>query len=144
MEKYLSTLILGILLLVISILSLFVGAIDIDLGELLSGGGGMELKIFLLSRIPRLLALLCTGVGMSVAGLIRKTSRTLVTSVMSVREEQIVSIYRNVYVAMGTTPIQYYLNCWKPLKTTKLQRTAWNGRSVNVAKAEKICCMVQG
>lgn len=70
MEKYLSTLILGILLLVISILSLFVGAIDIDLGELLSGGGGMELKIFLLSRIPRLLALLCTGVGMSVAGLI--------------------------------------------------------------------------
>ena len=70
MEKYLSTLILGILLLVISILSLFVGAIDIDLGELLSGGSGMELKIFLLSRIPRLLALLCTGVGMSVAGLI--------------------------------------------------------------------------
>lgn len=70
MEKYLSTLILGILLLVISILSLFVGAIDIDLGELLSGGDGMELKIFLLSRIPRLLALLCTGVGMSVAGLI--------------------------------------------------------------------------
>ena len=39
--------------------------------------------------------------------LIRKTSRTLVTLVMSVREEQIVSIYRNVYVAMGdyTHPI---------------------------------------
>ena len=30
----------------------------------------MELKIFLLSRIPRLLAILCTGVGMSVSGLI--------------------------------------------------------------------------
>lgn len=30
----------------------------------------MELKIFLLSRIPRLLAILCTGIGMSVAGLI--------------------------------------------------------------------------
>ena len=44
--------------------------IDIDLGELLFGGEGMELKIFLLSRIPRLLAILCTGVGMSVAGLI--------------------------------------------------------------------------
>ena len=30
----------------------------------------MEMKIFLLARIPRLLAILCTGVGMSVAGLI--------------------------------------------------------------------------
>ena len=58
------------MLLIISIWSLFVGVIDIDLGELLFGGEGMELKIFLLSRIPRLLAILCTGVGMSVAGLI--------------------------------------------------------------------------
>ena len=24
----------------------------------------------------------------------------------------------------ATKPIQYYLNCWKSLKTTKLQRTA--------------------
>lgn len=30
----------------------------------------MELKIFLLARLPRLLAILCTGIGMSVAGLI--------------------------------------------------------------------------
>ena len=44
--------------------------IDIDLNTLLSVGDGMELKIFLLSRIPRLLAILCTGVGMSVSGLI--------------------------------------------------------------------------
>lgn len=55
---------------IISILSLFVGAADIDLNMLLSGGDGMELQIFLLARIPRLLAILCTGVGMSVAGLI--------------------------------------------------------------------------
>ena len=61
---------MGTLLLIISVCSLFVGAIDINLGELLLGGEGMELKIFLLSRIPRLLAILCTGVGMSVAGLI--------------------------------------------------------------------------
>ena len=54
----------------IYILSLFVGVTDIDLNTLLSGGDGMELKIFLLARIPRLLAILCTGVGMSVAGLI--------------------------------------------------------------------------
>lgn len=69
-KKYLSTILLGNALLIISILSLFVGAIDIDLNTLLSGGDGMEMKIFLLSRIPRLLAVLCTGVGMSVAGLI--------------------------------------------------------------------------
>ena len=69
-KKYLSTLFLGSLLLVISVLSLFIGVIDIDMNTLLFGGDGMELKIFLLARIPRLLAILCTGVGMSVSGLI--------------------------------------------------------------------------
>ena len=54
----------------VSILSLFVGVIDIDLNTLFSGGDDMGMKIFLLARIPRLLAILCTGVGMSVAGLI--------------------------------------------------------------------------
>ena len=61
---------MGTLLVIISIWSLFVGVIDVDLNTLLFGGDGMELKIFLLARIPRLLAILCTGVGMSVAGLI--------------------------------------------------------------------------
>lgn len=61
---------LGTALLILSMISLFVGVIDIDLGNLVSGGEGMELKIFLLSRIPRLLAILCTGIGMSVSGLI--------------------------------------------------------------------------
>ena len=69
-RKYLSTIILAILLLILSICSLFVGVMDIDLQTLLSGNDGMELKIFLLSRVPRLLAILCTGIGMSVAGLI--------------------------------------------------------------------------
>ena len=69
-KKYLSTIILATSVLVISFLSLFVGVTDIDLNTLLFGGEGMELKIFLLARIPRLLAILCTGVGMSVAGLI--------------------------------------------------------------------------
>ena len=64
------TLVLILLLLVLSAGSLFVGATDIDLRTLLSGADPMELKIFLLGRIPRLLAILCTGVGMSVAGLI--------------------------------------------------------------------------
>lgn len=70
MKKHMSTILLGTALLIISILSLFIGVIDIDLNTLLSGGDGMDLKIFLLTRIPRLLAILCTGVGMSVAGLI--------------------------------------------------------------------------
>lgn len=67
-KKHLSTIVLGTSLLIVSILSLFVGAMDIHLDTLFSGG--MELKVFLLARVPRLLAILCTGVGMSVAGLI--------------------------------------------------------------------------
>lgn len=70
MNKYISTFVLGIMLFVLSILSLFIGVIDIDLHSLMTGADGMEMKIFLLARIPRLLAILCTGVGMSVAGLI--------------------------------------------------------------------------
>lgn len=70
LRKYVSTIVLGTALLLISILSLFVGVIEIDWRTLLAGAEGMELKIFLLSRIPRLLAILCTGVGMSVSGLI--------------------------------------------------------------------------
>ena len=67
-KQYRSTMLLSAALLVTSILSLFVGVIDIDLKKLLTGG--MELDIFLLGRLPRLLAILCTGAGMSVAGLI--------------------------------------------------------------------------
>lgn len=40
-----------------------------ELSSLLSGDV-MQIEIFLISRLPRLLAILCTGVGMSVAGLI--------------------------------------------------------------------------
>ncbi len=48
---------------------MFIGVIDITPAALLSGD--MEqIEIFLISRLPRLLAILCTGVGMSVAGLI--------------------------------------------------------------------------
>ena len=61
---------LGVGLLILSVISLFTGVIDIDLNTLLAGGDGMEMKVFLLARLPRLLAILCTGVGMSVAGLI--------------------------------------------------------------------------
>lgn len=62
--------ILAAVLLLLSAASLFVGATDINLSTLLAGGDGIGMKIFFLGRIPRLLAIICTGVGMSVAGLI--------------------------------------------------------------------------
>lgn len=50
-------------------ISLFVGVIDLDIVSIFSGDFE-QLEILLISRLPRLLAILCTGVGMSVAGLI--------------------------------------------------------------------------
>lgn len=64
-----STIILGLVLLILSVLSLFIGAVDVKISGLLSGNLN-QLHIFMASRLPRLLAILCTGVGMSVAGLI--------------------------------------------------------------------------
>ena len=69
-KKHLSSILLGISLFIGSILSLFIGTINIDLTALFTNGSEMERSIFLLSRIPRLLAILCTGVGMSISGLI--------------------------------------------------------------------------
>ena len=67
---YVSTIVLAVLLLILSVCSLFVGVTDINIQTLLESPDGMETKIFLLARIPRVLAILCTGIGMSVAGLI--------------------------------------------------------------------------
>ncbi|MGO5029102.1 ABC transporter permease [Candidatus Agathobaculum pullicola] len=60
---------LSALLLVLSCCSLFVGVIEMNPQALLAGDLNLW-EIFLVSRLPRLLAILCTGVGMSVAGLI--------------------------------------------------------------------------
>ena len=49
--------------------SLFVGVLDVKLSSLLAGDSE-QWSVFLISRLPRLLAILCTGVGMSTAGLI--------------------------------------------------------------------------
>ena len=68
-RPYRSTIVLSVLLLILSGCSLFVGVIDLTPGELLAGNFE-QLEIFLISRLPRLLAILCTGIGMSVAGLI--------------------------------------------------------------------------
>ena len=69
MKKSGITIGLAVSLLILSILSLFIGVIDLDTLLLLSGDV-WQLRIFIISRLPRLLALLCTGIGMSVAGLI--------------------------------------------------------------------------
>ena len=69
MKKSIVTIVLAISLILLSFASLFIGVIDIDLKGLLSADA-LQWQIFLASRIPRLLAILCTGVGMSIAGLI--------------------------------------------------------------------------
>ena len=69
MKGRLLTIILAVTLFLLAILSLFVGVIDINLSSLFSGDA-KQWEIFIVSRLPRLLAILCTGVGMSVAGLI--------------------------------------------------------------------------
>lgn len=64
-----STIILALVLLVLSVFSLFIGVMEVNIKGILSGDGE-QLHIFMASRLPRLLAVICTGVGMSVAGLI--------------------------------------------------------------------------
>ena len=68
-KKHLTTIVLFALLLVLAVWSLFVGVLDVELSGLLQGDRE-HLEVFLISRLPRLLAILCTGIGMSVAGLI--------------------------------------------------------------------------
>ena len=68
-KKYKLEIILGAILIALSIISLFVGVIDVSINDILNGNS-QALMIFITSRLPRLLAILCTGMGMSVAGLI--------------------------------------------------------------------------
>lgn len=67
-KKYGMTILLAVVLILLSVWSLFIGVIDIELASMLSGDFE-QIEIFLISRLPRLLAILCTGMGMSVAGL---------------------------------------------------------------------------
>lgn len=68
-KNHRSTVILACILLVLSTCSLFIGVLDMT-PEALLRRDFETIDIFLISRLPRLLAILCTGVGMSVAGLI--------------------------------------------------------------------------
>ena len=68
-KENLTSIILFVLLVILSVASLFVGVLDINLFDLIQGDTD-QLGIFVVSRLPRLLAILCTGIGMSVSGLI--------------------------------------------------------------------------
>lgn len=57
---------------ILSVVSLFIGAIDIRPSDLLNWQSD-ETQIFLISRLPRLLAIILAGAGMSIAGLIMQS-----------------------------------------------------------------------
>ena len=69
MRQHRSTILLFVLLTALSLCSLFIGVIDLRAGSILAGDF-TQLEVLFISRLPRLLAILCTGMGMSVAGLI--------------------------------------------------------------------------
>jgi iron complex transport system permease protein len=56
----------------LSFVSLFLGAIDIKVSDLINGNKD-KLDIFLISRVPRLMAIILAGAGMSIAGLIMQS-----------------------------------------------------------------------
>lgn len=57
---------------ILSFISLFIGAIDIKPSDLLDWQSE-ETQIFLISRVPRLMAIILAGIGMSIAGLIMQS-----------------------------------------------------------------------
>ena len=75
-KENLTTIILFVLLVILSVASLFVGVLDINLFDLIQGDTD-QLGIFVVSRLPRLWAILCTGIGMSVSGLIMQQLCTI-------------------------------------------------------------------
>ena len=57
---------------VLSFLSLFIGAIDIKPSDLLNWESD-KMQIFLMSRVPRLMAIILAGAGMGISGLIMQS-----------------------------------------------------------------------
>ncbi|MGE7842939.1 ABC transporter permease [Lysinibacillus sp. NPDC093712] len=57
---------------VLSFVSLFIGVVNIKPSDLLDFGSE-ETRLFLISRVPRLVAILLAGAGMSIAGLIMQS-----------------------------------------------------------------------
>lgn len=64
--------ILSVLAIILSFVSLFIGAIDISPKDLLDFTS-VKTEIFYISRVPRLIAIILAGAGMSIAGLIMQS-----------------------------------------------------------------------
>lgn len=62
-------LLLIILMIILSVMSLFIGAKEITVMDILSGNEA-AIELFVISRMPRLISLLMAGIGMSISGLI--------------------------------------------------------------------------
>ncbi|MBU3810201.1 MAG: iron chelate uptake ABC transporter family permease subunit [Candidatus Niameybacter stercoravium] len=62
-------LLLIILMIILSVMSLFIGAREITVMDILSGNEA-AIELFMISRMPRLISLLMAGIGMSISGLI--------------------------------------------------------------------------
>ena len=60
---------LFIILIILSIISLFVGVTNISVNDILSFNID-KIEILLISRLPRLIAIIGAGVGLSISGLI--------------------------------------------------------------------------
>ncbi len=69
MKKYTITILMVLLTIVLSFASMFIGAYDVSLSGVLEGDF-LQLIVLFNARLPRVLAILCTGIGMSIAGLI--------------------------------------------------------------------------
>ena len=63
---------LVVTVIILSVISLFIGAIDIKPSHLLNWES-LETQIFFISRLPRLLAIILAGAGMGIAGLIMQS-----------------------------------------------------------------------
>lgn len=70
-KRHLSSIVLAVLLIVVGFFSLFIGAASstVTISKVFSGDGE-ALNLLAVTRVPRLVAILLTGAGMSVAGLI--------------------------------------------------------------------------
>ncbi len=69
MKKYRITILMIVLTIILSFASIFIGAYDVSLSGILQGDF-LQLTVLMNARLPRVLAILCTGIGMSIAGLI--------------------------------------------------------------------------
>ena len=82
-----------ILLIILAVWSLFIGAYDVTLSTLIDDPKAAI--VLLEARVPRLLAILCTGIGMSIGGLIMQN---LLVQNMSLTEAPVQETIRCVLI----------------------------------------------